>query len=171
MRYIKSNWHHITILALLATILFFVFATPRGICRTTEIRPEVQIESYKSDMARMVEAYERLMDRYIGMVERNMQAESDRIVAIDQKLDEISWSLMRIEEALGINSGEATKSSLYGSDDVDTADSDNSNYKNGSARQYRDAAGSGGGSAGSSRQGINNNLPDRSELDDFVTRP
>ena len=74
-----------------------------------KIRPEITLPAYKSDAARAIEAYERMMNRYMTITERNL-AGIDREVrdvakkldAVDRKLAELSTKLTRVEKALGI---------------------------------------------------------------------
>ena len=64
----------------------------------------------------MIEAYERLMDRYMNLVEKNLMAielenknTAEKLDNISKKLDEISTRTAKIEKALGI---EETKSPI-----------------------------------------------------------
>lgn len=65
---------------------------------TYKIRPEVSVGGYQSDAARITDAYERLMDRYMDMVEKNMVVNSAKLDSIDKRLS-------RIEKALNIRQG------------------------------------------------------------------
>ncbi|MBN2312278.1 MAG: hypothetical protein JXM79_00020 [Sedimentisphaerales bacterium] len=72
-----------------------------------EVQPNLSIPEYKTDTARAIEAYERLMDRYmdltgshlttVGMDLRNIVT---RLDSIDARLTELDSRLMKIEQAL-----------------------------------------------------------------------
>ena len=65
---------------------------------------EVAVGPYKSDTARMIEAYERLSSQYLTLVQQNLSHMAaadreilDKLTAIDKKLDEMSARLARLE--------------------------------------------------------------------------
>ncbi len=73
-----------------------------------ELRPQVTIPEYRTDAARAIDAYERLMNRYMGLTERNLiriETKLGNIVkkldSIDRKLTELSARMTKIEKALG----------------------------------------------------------------------
>jgi hypothetical protein len=77
--------------------------------RTYEVQPHITLPEYRTDTARAIDAYERLMERYMDLTEMNMfrigsdvQDSGRRLDSIDNKLVEISRRLSRIEKALGI---------------------------------------------------------------------
>ena len=83
-----------------------------------EIDTVVDVQGYKTDAARAIDAYERLMDRYLDLSEKlistmggDCQAVSTKLDSLDSRLADISTRLARIEKALGIdpNSGVVTK--------------------------------------------------------------
>ena len=74
-----------------------------------EIRPEIRVPEYRTDAARAIDAYERLMDRYMTLTERNLSGISvymrsvvKNLESIDGKLTGLSIRMARIEKALGI---------------------------------------------------------------------
>jgi hypothetical protein len=78
----------------------------------------VDVPEYKTDAARAIDAYERLMDRYMDLSEKlisqvggDCQSVSTKLDSLDSRLVDISTRLSRIEKALGIdpNSGAITK--------------------------------------------------------------
>jgi len=80
-----------------------------------ELRPEIRLPEYRSDAARAIDAYERLMERYMQITERRLIGFDDSLDAvrhkldlIDGKLNELSLRLGRIEQALGIASVKPT---------------------------------------------------------------
>jgi hypothetical protein len=81
----------------------------QGVEKTYELRPHVTLPEYRTDAARAIDAYERLMERYMDLTEMNMirvgmdvQGFGRRLDSIDNKLAEICARLSRIEKALGI---------------------------------------------------------------------
>ena len=83
-----------------------------------EVDTVVDVPEYKTDAARAIDAYERLMDRYMDLSEKlisqvgsDRQAVSTKLDSLDSRLADISTRLTRIENALGIdpNSGQVVK--------------------------------------------------------------
>lgn len=77
--------------------------------KTYELRPEVMLPEYRTDTARAIDAYERLMERYMDLTEMNMvrigmdvQLFGRKLDSIDGKLVELLTRISRIERALGI---------------------------------------------------------------------
>ena len=77
--------------------------------KTYEVRPQITLPEYRTDAARAIDAYERLMDRYMGLTERNLtrigtglEGVVKKLDSIDAKLAELSARMARIERALGI---------------------------------------------------------------------
>lgn len=92
-------------------LLAILTAAPAG-GKTYEVKPEVTvgIEPYKSDVVRIVDAYERLMDRYISIVDQDMNRAVGTLDSIENKLTMINARLERIERALDIpQPGDITK--------------------------------------------------------------
>jgi hypothetical protein len=86
--------------------------------RKYEVDTVVGVPEYKTDAARAIDAYERLMDRYMNLSEKifskmggDSQAVATKLDSLDSRLADISTRLTRIEKALGIdpNSGAITK--------------------------------------------------------------
>lgn len=78
-----------------------------------KIKPEITLPEYRTDTARAIDAYERVMDRFMSMTERNFtEIDTDvkgiakQLVSIDINLKSISTRMMRIEKALGIDQPE-----------------------------------------------------------------
>jgi hypothetical protein len=67
------------------------------------------LPEYRTDTARAIDAYERLMERYMDLTEMNMvrigmdvQAFGRKLDSIDSKQVELLTRISRIERALGI---------------------------------------------------------------------
>ncbi len=83
--------------------------------KTYEIHPEIALGPYQTETMHVMSAYERLMDRYMNMVEVNLQEMSrgnqqtvKKLVSIGAKLDALSMRMGRIEKALGIEPAKTT---------------------------------------------------------------
>jgi len=81
----------------------------QGSERTYEVHPYITTPEYRTDAARAIDAYERLMERYMDLTERNLNRIAIDIEGIFGKLDSIdaglkdlSTQMARIEKMLGI---------------------------------------------------------------------
>ncbi len=77
--------------------------------KTYELRPQIAIPEHRSDAARAIDAYERLMERYIDVTESrltwfgaDLKGVGRKLDSIEGKLTELSARMARIERALGI---------------------------------------------------------------------
>lgn len=90
-------------------VVAWLSSTIHGSQNTYELRPQLTVPEHKTDIVRVVDAYERLMERYLDLTERNsaMVGEDIRSIAIrldsiDDRLADLSTRTARIEDALGI---------------------------------------------------------------------
>ncbi len=91
------------------SVVVWLSATIQGSQKTYEIQPRLTIPEYKTDLARVMDAYERLMERYMDLTERNQSIVGTDLKyvvttldSIDGRLTEFSARIARIETALGI---------------------------------------------------------------------
>ncbi|MGD8501470.1 MAG: hypothetical protein PVJ86_12530 [Phycisphaerales bacterium] len=103
-----------SLLAVTATIVCCAVAvwfstSIQGSQKTYELRPQVTIPQYKTEVARVVDAYERLMERYMDITERDaamvgmdLRNALTKLDSISHKLTELSARIAGIEKALGI---------------------------------------------------------------------
>ncbi len=103
------------LLAVAAVVVICLAVARLGISVTDknksyEFEQWITTPEYRTDAARAIDAYERLMERYMDLAEGNLLQVGDdcRTVAIkldslDLQLTEISDRLTRIEKALGID--------------------------------------------------------------------
>ncbi len=61
-----------------------------------ELRPQVTIPEYRTDTARAIDAYERLMNRYMSLTERNLIRIETKLGNIVKKLDSIDYKLTEL---------------------------------------------------------------------------
>ena len=112
------------LLAVVAAIVCCVIAvwsstSTHGSQNTYELRPQIAIPEHKTDVTRVVDAYERLMERYMDLTDRNsalMSTDIRSIAAsldsIDGRLAELSARTVRIERALGIKQPDSSVGAL-----------------------------------------------------------
>lgn len=95
---------------LIVSVIVIGFAgSIQGGERSYKIRPEITLPEYRTDTARAIDAYERMMDRFISLTERNLtgintdvKSIAQELALIDYRLTELSAGMARIEKALGI---------------------------------------------------------------------
>ncbi len=85
----------------------------QGDPKTYELRPHIAVPEYRTDAVRAIDAYERLMERYMDLTERNsIRISADlkevikKLYSIDNKLTELSARIARIERTFGIEQAE-----------------------------------------------------------------
>ncbi len=102
---------YIVIAAIVFCVVAFCLSTSVGQNRRRyEVETQVYgVPAYQSDAARAIEAYERLMERYLDLTERNLvglaadvKVFTDKLDAIDGRLSTLDARLARIEQHLGI---------------------------------------------------------------------
>ena len=94
------------ILIAIATACFAVSwltANLQGSSRN-DIRPEISVPMQQTDAARAIDAYERMMDRYMDISEMSMAALRTDIADTNRKLDLLIIKIGNIEKALKIDS-------------------------------------------------------------------
>jgi peptidoglycan hydrolase CwlO-like protein len=99
----------------LLVVGIFLFACFIALCFSTsihggqkyQVRPEITIPEYRTDAARAVDAYERLMDRFMSMTERNLvgidndvKRVNRQLTSINSKLSELLVRIANIEKKL-----------------------------------------------------------------------
>jgi len=96
--------------AIICCVIVVWFSTSiQGSQKTYELQPELTIPEYQTDTARIIDAYERLMERYMDLTEKNLaqigidlKGVVKKMDTIDRRLTELSGRMARIEKALGI---------------------------------------------------------------------
>jgi hypothetical protein len=108
MRVTKNS---VVVVAVMVCCLLVIWLSTsiQGGQRTYEVRPEVTIPEYRTNAGRAIDAYERLMDRYMDLTERNLfrvgtdlQEVAKKLDVIDEKLTKLAARIGRIENALDI---------------------------------------------------------------------
>jgi len=107
----KTNRNTLAVLAVIiaCSVLVWLSASIQGGQKTYEIHPNLTIPEYKTDLTRIMDAYERLMERYMDLTEQNQSMVGTDLKyvvttldSIDGRLAEFSARIARIETALGI---------------------------------------------------------------------
>ncbi len=90
------------------TVVWFTTSIQGG-PKIYELRPQIAVPEYRTDTVRAIDAYERLMERYMDLTERNsirigadLKEVINKLYSIDDKLTEISARIARIEKTFGI---------------------------------------------------------------------
>jgi len=94
----------------ICSVLSVWFSTSiQGGSKTYEIQPQITIPEYRTDAARAIGSYERMMELYIGLadgnlgkINSNVQDILRKMESIDSKLTDLSSRIERIEKSLGI---------------------------------------------------------------------
>lgn len=80
-----------------------------GSQRRYEIRPEITLPEYKTDIQRVMDAYEHLMGNYIALTESHLSSTrteignlTRKLDSIDRKIAELSIQVESIQKKLGI---------------------------------------------------------------------
>lgn len=95
---------------LIACLIVVWLAGPiQGDRKSYDVKPEITLPEYQTDTTRAIDAYERMMDRFIDLTDRNLtgintdvKGIAEKLALIDCKLTELSTRMTRIEKALGI---------------------------------------------------------------------
>ena len=116
----KTNRNTLVVLVVIivCSVLVWLSASIEGGQKTYEIHPNIAIPEYKTDLTRVMDAYERLMERYMDLTEQNQSmvgADLKYVVttldSIDVRLIELSARITNIESALGIKQSKSSISS------------------------------------------------------------
>ena len=103
------NFLVVSLLAVCCIVIIWFSTSIQGSQKTYEVRPNVSIPEYKTETVRVIDAYERLMERYMDLTETNIAGIDSDIQTVIRKLDSIekgmndlSSRITGIEKALGI---------------------------------------------------------------------
>lgn len=107
----KTNRNILAVFAVIVicSVVVWLSSAIQGGQKTYEIRPNLTIPEYKTDLTRVMDAYERLMERYMDLTERNQSMVGTDLKyvvttldSIDGRLTELSARIARIETTLSI---------------------------------------------------------------------
>ena len=103
----------VAVIFICCVVVVWFSTSIQGGQRTYEIHPNINMPEYRTNITRVVNAYERLMERYMNLTEKNLtnieMGLNDTAVKLDSieaKLTELSARTARIEKALGIEQGD-----------------------------------------------------------------
>lgn len=97
----RKNFVILITIAAVCLIITWLTGPLQGRSRN-EIQPEISVPMQQTDAARAIDAYERVMDRYMDISERSMTALRADIADTNRKLDLIIIKIENIERALKI---------------------------------------------------------------------
>ena len=105
----NRNTLAILVVIIACSVLVWLSASIQGGQKTYEIQPHLTIPEYKTDLTRVMDAYERLMERYMDQTQQNQSMVGTDLKyvvttldSIDGRLAEFSARIARIETSLGI---------------------------------------------------------------------
>jgi hypothetical protein len=105
----NRNLFAAAVIGLCCIVVAWLSISIQGSQKKYEVQPHITIPEYKTDAARAIDAYERLMDRYMDLTERSIfRVDTDirdvvkKLDSIDDKLTKLSMRIAGIEKALGI---------------------------------------------------------------------
>ena len=105
----NRNLFAAAVIGLCCILVVWLSISIQGSQKKYEVQPHITIPEYKTDAARAIDAYERLMDRYMDLTERSIfRVDTDirdvvkKLDSIDDKLTKLSTRIAGIEKALGI---------------------------------------------------------------------
>ncbi len=107
----KSNRNLLVIAAAIICcgVIVWFSVSIQGSQQKYEIQPHITIPESKTDATRAIDAYERLMERYMDLTEKSLfktgtdiQEVAKKLKSIDDKLTKLSTRIAGIEKALGI---------------------------------------------------------------------
>jgi Na+/phosphate symporter len=113
---IKTNILAVTAVVAVCASLVWLCTSIQGGEKKYEVHPYITIPEYRTDAARAIDAYERLMERQMDLTEKNLIAIktnlkeiAGKLDSIDAKLTELSARIGKIEKALRIEPSEEPK--------------------------------------------------------------
>ncbi len=99
----------VSIIVICCFVIIWFSTSIEGSQRTYEVQPNISIPEHKTDTVRVIDAYERLMERYMDLTERNIEEiDTDvktviyKLESIEKGIKDLSDRMARIEKALGI---------------------------------------------------------------------
>jgi len=120
MRTSRNLWAIVAVIACCLAGLW-LSTSIQGSQKTYEVKPYITVPEYRTDAARAIDAYERLMERYMDLTEKNLfivgtdiREVVKKLDSIDDKLTHLSATIARIEKALGIEPAPASADTSRG---------------------------------------------------------
>ena len=106
----KEKRQTVLVAGAVLVVCFMVFCfvtTIQGSQNSYEVKPPITISEQRSDAARAIDAYERVMDRFMNITQSNLSGIgtdvhniSERLVVIERKISELSEKMDSIAEKL-----------------------------------------------------------------------
>lgn len=104
---IKSYGAGVLFIIFVGVLIWFAGSLNGG--QDYDVEPEISIPEYKSDAARAIDAYEKVMNRYMDLSESNFKnidldnrKTFEKLLEIQTDIARIDMRLGRIEKAMGL---------------------------------------------------------------------
>jgi len=106
---VNKNFLALAAVVVCCIIIVWFSTSIQGVSKTYEVEPEITLPEYKTDAARAIDAYERLMERYMDLTGKNLfmvagdvKDAAKRLESIEHKLTELCTRIAGIEKTLDI---------------------------------------------------------------------
>ncbi|PKL49396.1 MAG: hypothetical protein CVV39_03045 [Planctomycetes bacterium HGW-Planctomycetes-1] len=106
----NKNLLAVSIVLIICLIVIAFSDSIHGSEKKYRVEPEITLPEYQNDLGRVINAYERMMNRLMDINEKNsagidteVKKITKRLASIDRKLTELSKKTARIEKALNID--------------------------------------------------------------------
>ena len=103
----------ICVLSLVCIPVSLFSKTPQGSGKIYEVHPEITLPQSKTDIDRVMDAYEHLLENYLKLTESNskkihgdINILSKKMDSLDRKISELSIQVKSIQEKLGVETVE-----------------------------------------------------------------
>lgn len=96
---VKSYSAGVLFIIFIGVLVWFANSLNGG--QSYDVRPEISVPAYKSDAARAIDAYEKVMDRYMDISENNFRSMAADNAKVFEKLLELQTDIMQIDQRLG----------------------------------------------------------------------
>jgi hypothetical protein len=103
----KTNLLVVSVFLVVCLVIMVFSSSIQGSSYDIEVTPEISLPEYRTDTARAIDAYERVMDRFMSMTESNLTGINTdvkdiakQLALINYKLSELSARMAKIEKAL-----------------------------------------------------------------------
>ena len=104
---VKSYGAGVLFIIFIGVLVWFAGSLRGG--QDYDVRPEISVPEYKTDAARAIDAYEKMMNRYMDLTEsqfKNVSLDNqktfEKLLEMQAELVQINMRLERIEKTMGL---------------------------------------------------------------------
>ena len=114
----KTNLLVVSMFLIICLVVMVFSSSIQGSERSyeVEITPDITLPEYRTDTGRAIDAYERVMDRFMSITEGNLTGNNTdvkdiakQLALINYKLNELSARMAKIEKTLENQTSEKAK--------------------------------------------------------------